>query len=74
MMFKKGDKLELINNDNMSALLGATAIVIQGNRNYVYVKWVRDSKYKGQVDGGYFHTDFKRLVIKNQQLLFDFMS
>lgn len=74
MKFKVGQTVELINNEEISADLGATAVVIHIDNEYISVIWTRDKKWHNQGDGGYFPTDFKILPQKNQQLEFAFMG
>jgi hypothetical protein len=56
--FKKGDIVELINSQGLSAKQGCLAKVLNIDGVYVYVKWIRKTKLDkeligGQTDGGY---------------------
>ena len=60
MEFKKGDTIELIDNYEIGAQIGARAIVVEeGNGPYVEIKWIRNKKCMGQMDGGYGKETFK---------------
>ena len=74
MKFKVGQTVKLIKADDVAAELGAAAIVKHIDDRYVSVVWVRDSKWNNQGDGGYYPDDFEAAIIKNQQLLFNFMD
>ena len=72
MGFVVGQKVELINNSSMSLIpLGATAKVIKYNNGFVRVVW---DKHCDQRPRSYFPSRFKSSPIKNQQLLFSFMT
>ena len=70
MKFRVGQKVRLIDNSNMAALKGATAMIREVRPLYIDVVWLTDSE--GQMDGAYFPESFEVLSEKNQQLLFDF--
>jgi len=72
MRFKVGQTVELINNEGMAALLGATAIVDKVRGNYIDVVW--KTRANGQEYGGYYPNQFKIIPGKNEQLLFNFMQ
>lgn len=72
MEFKAGQKVLLIDNSSMRALLGATAIVGGVHKELISVRWLTDSK--GQMDGGYYPWHFKLLSEKGKQLEFEFMT
>lgn len=74
MEFKKGQIVELVNNEGMSADVGATAVVIGTSTGGIFVQWKTLSN--NQMDGMYLLCQgrFKPLIRKNQQLLFAFMS
>lgn len=74
MKFKVGQIVELIEDSEIAAESGATAIVERVNNIYISVVWNRDSKWNNQGDGGYYPKDFKPFIRKGQQLLFDFME
>lgn len=68
--FHIGDTVKLINNGNMNASVGATAIVVgfeedldDGNY-YLQVRWIRNGLDREQCDGGYYPSDFV-VVSKN---------
>ena len=77
MMFKVGQTVEVINKSGMVALLGATAVVIKSNHDFIGsdlidVVWKTNSN--NQMNGGYRSSHFKPMVQKHQQLLFSFME
>ena len=77
MKFKVGQIVEVINKNGMVASLGATAVVTQTDYDFmgldlINVVWKTNSN--NQMDGGYNSYHFKPLLVKNQQLLFSFMS
>lgn len=74
MEFRVGQKVELINNEDMGAELGAIATVKHIDSVYLSVIWVRDSKWRNQGDGGYRPKDFRPFIRKGEQLLFSFMG
>ena len=75
MDFRVGQKVMLINNGNMAAPVGTTAVVIAVDdwlRGHIKVVW--EENVSGQIDGHYRSSCFKSLPAKNQQLLFSFME
>lgn len=73
MKFRAGQIIQLINNRNMNAMVGAKAIVISQNNNYVIVKWIKGTGARSQMDGEYYPETFKLLSEPSGQLLFNFM-
>jgi len=71
-MFKVGQTVELINDSGKVAEVGATAVVTNVGRKYLYVSWKTHAN--GQHDGGYYPSCFKPVFIKGQQFLFSFMG
>lgn len=72
MKFKIGQTVELIDNNGMSAQLGATGVVEDVCGVFLYIQWKTD--YGRSISGAYFLHRFKPYFRKNQQLEFAFMS
>ena len=65
--FKVGDVIILQCNPKCSATTaekGARAIVEKLGNPYLYVKWIRDGKDKGQSSGGYEYENFEKVKFK----------
>ena len=77
MKFTVGQIVEVIDNHNMVASIGATAIVtgvdtgIKYGMKLIDVKWKTGSNR--QMNGGYEPYHFKPKLVKYEQLLFSFM-
>ena len=69
MDFKVGQKVMLIDNGGMNALLGTIATVYKVDFQYVYVKWEKNNSY--QNDGAYNPYHFK-IISQLGQLTFSF--
>ena len=74
MKFRVGQIVKLIDNSNIGAKLGATAIVRGVDSEFLSVEWKRNSFAKFQAHGKYFTRHFKPAVKKNEQLVFSFME
>lgn len=78
MEFRVGQTVVLIDNYNMVASLGATAVVTdvdtgkRYNMKLIDVEWKTNSNR--QMNGGYEPYHFEPLLKKNEQLLFSFMK
>ena len=64
MSFKIGDRVVLVRDGfAMSADIGAEAIIVKFDGDYIYLEWDKtDSRHNEQEDGGYFPQDFKLAV------------
>ena len=73
MEFKKGQIVEVVNNDGMAAEVGATAKVVDICKGAIFLQW--KTRSNNQMDGMYFlnRGKFKPTSQKGQQLLFSFM-
>jgi len=74
MGFKVGQIVEVIDNNDMVADLGATAVVTGINKPFdcIDVKW--KTHYNEQMGGGYQRYHFKPKFIGGQQLVFSFVK
>ena len=52
-IFKNGDIVRLIRNNGMAALVGATAVVTDENKDYLWVTWLPTKYKKTQNNGNY---------------------
>ena len=60
MKFKKGYKIELINDYGMAANIGATALIYRVSKRYINIVWDKNNpKRKEQQDGNYLRDAFK---------------
>ena len=58
--FKTGEQVMLINNDDINAMVGATATVVGYHGKWLRVIWNKDNKrHKLMQDGGYVADHFK---------------
>ena len=73
MKFRKGQIIELINNQWMNAQIGAKAVVVSQCSSYVNVRWVRGTGAEAQFDGEYYPSMFKLISEAGGVLLFPFM-
>ena len=72
MDFKVGQIVELVDDRDMAADKGATAVVTGIGSRYVDVEW--KTLANDQMDGGYSPRVFKLIPQKGKQLLFSFME
>ena len=61
--FRIGERIRLCDYDGYSLYvkIGATAVV-ERNGSYVYIRWDRDGKSRGQNDGGYLESQFESIA------------
>lgn len=74
--FKVGQIVKVVNNRGMVASIGATAVVIKANHDFIghdLVDVVWETRFNNQKNGGYESYHFKPSIEKGDQLLFEFM-
>ena len=72
MDFRVGQMVKLVKAHGMGAELGATAVILRKNNEFITVSW--KTHFNNQAHGSYYLTRFEPVVMKNQQLLFNFMD
>ena len=76
MQFKVGDKVKVIHNSNGSLIVKQAMNkigIIESIHNLVYVKF-NENVLSTISCVGFYKDEIKKVGIKNQQLLFDFME
>ena len=72
MEFRVGQMVKLVKAHGMGAELGATAVILRKNGEFIIVSW--KTHFNNQAPGSYYSTRFEPVAMKNQQLLFSFME
>jgi hypothetical protein len=76
MKFKEGDILEFDGHGPYAAEKGATAICrgykVEDGIEYIQVEWIINELSKGQMDGGYSESQFKKVEAKIKEKVMKF--